>query len=57
MLRLEVGEEGLRVVDVAAGLRPPLAHQLLVALGDGDPALHLTVSATVLLVDEARYGR
>jgi hypothetical protein len=34
-----------------------LAHQLLVALGDGDPALRLAVAATVLLVDEARRGR
>jgi hypothetical protein len=32
-------------------------HQLLIALGDGDPALRLAVAATILIVDEARRWR
>ena len=53
----EVSEERVGVVDVVGELRPPLAHQLLVVLADGDPALHLAVAATVLVVDEARRWR
>jgi hypothetical protein len=52
-LRPEVSEERVGVVYVAGELHPPLAHQLLIALGDGDPALRLAVEATVLLIDEA----
>ena len=32
----EVSEERGGVVDVVGELRPPVAHQLLVVLGDGD---------------------
>jgi hypothetical protein len=44
-LRPEVGEEGLRVVDVAGKMQPTLVHQLLVALGDGDLTLRLAVKS------------
>jgi hypothetical protein len=50
-------EERLLVDDIARELSPPPAHQLLIALRDGEPVLHLAVTVTVLVVEEARRWR
>jgi hypothetical protein len=50
-------EEHLRVDDIARELIPPPAHQLLVVLGDGEPAIRLAVAVSILIVEEARRWR
>jgi hypothetical protein len=50
-------KEHLIVDDIARELIPPPAHQLLVALGDGELALRLAVAVTILIVEEARRWR
>jgi hypothetical protein len=56
-LRPEVVEECLLVDDVARELIPLPAHQLLVTLRDGEPALRLAVAVTILIIEEARRWR
>jgi hypothetical protein len=50
-------EENLLVGDIARELFPPPAHQLLVALGDGELTLCLAVAVTILIVEDARRWR
>jgi hypothetical protein len=50
-------EERLLVDDIARELSPPPAHQLLIALCDGEPTLRLAVTVMVLVVEEARRWR
>jgi hypothetical protein len=50
-------EERRLVDDVARELNPRPAHQLLVVLGNAEPALRLAVAVTILIVEEARRWR
>jgi hypothetical protein len=50
-------EERLVIADVSWELLASLLHEALVALGDEEAALHVTVMAAVLVGDESRSGR